>query len=193
MVFPCHRILLTACRRHTSVGCPMRLYTDTLNRATNRDPTHAAQLIESCHQALCPSDAQDNDGVFLQGGKPVATTIGDSASRPIAGSDATIEQAANGGFSRLNPWEVSFRSQSNHATAQRTSVPTDFQRMGKAGKTNRDKAMAPDRRVAATTRRWSRPTIIACRLCNFLEIQANRQYHKGHVLGAITAPEFWGG
>jgi len=67
----------------------MSLDSGALKRATNRDSSHTAQRIKSCHQVFLPSDAQNNDGVAPQRGKPVPATIGYRVGRPIAGSDAT--------------------------------------------------------------------------------------------------------
>jgi hypothetical protein len=126
--------------------------TDTLNRATNRDPAHTLQRIEGYHQILLPSDAQDNDGVFLQSGKPVPATIGDCAGRPKTGGDAKIQYAVNGRFICLNTREVPFRSQSNDAPTRWAPVPANFQGVGKPGETNQDIPVSPNRGVAATTR-----------------------------------------
>jgi hypothetical protein len=60
---------------------------------------------------MWPSDPQDNNGVFLQIGKPVAATIGFCAGRPTTGGDTKIQYASNGGFSRLNTTKHPFGRQ----------------------------------------------------------------------------------
>jgi len=62
-----------------------------LYRAANGHAAHGAQPVEGRHQLLAPVDAQNNDSVTLQSGKPVSTTVGFCAYGPEAGSDTKIQ------------------------------------------------------------------------------------------------------
>ncbi len=189
MVFTFPTTVHAAGEGHPSVGWGQNEDPFRLNGTIHRNNATGEKPVKGDDQSLAPALLQVRCRLSAQRSEPVALTGAGEVRRPAASPQAVGERKTDGGNRSLKAAEIPLRSQPDHTTAARATIPPQQHPSLEAIKVGQHKSMPPYHPLTATgTQLGPGPGILSAENKNLLDLRRNKEYQSPVCMGALPRP-----